>query len=341
MRLFAAAIVVMMGALGGQERVLAMPLLTSAIRPLLTVAGDDFDDARYLTPLGAGFDGVGGLLIDTSAGGSLCSGSLLADGIHVLTAAHCVTDFNGKLDLVAATATFFPSPGGVEVLDVLSAVIHPDFNGFLETGNDLAILTLAVPASAGVQRYDIYRGSDEIGKTFDTAGFGTLGTGALGESGPAGFRRHGLNDFDSTMAGTFDVFPGWTGGDKVLFSDFDDGTAAHDAFGLFFGLNGLGQGADEVSTSSGDSGGPSFINGQIAGVTSFGIRVFFLDGSSSDVDQLTNSSFGEFNAFTRVSQYQDWIDSQTSAVPEPATWATMSIGGLLIGFAGHRRNKRS
>ena len=77
------------------------------------------------------------------------------------------------------------------------------------------------------------------------------------------------------MAGTFDVFPGWTGGDKVLFSDFDDGTAAHDAFGLFFGLNGLGQGADEVSTSSGDSGGPSFINGQIAGVTSFGIRVFF------------------------------------------------------------------
>ena len=138
------------------------------------------------------------------------------------------------------------------------------------------------------------------------------------------------------MAGTFDVFPGWTGGDKVLFSDFDDGTAAHDAFGLFFGLNGLGQGADEVSTSSGDSGGPSFINGQIAGVTSFGIRVFFLDGSSSDVDELTNSSFGEFNAFTRVSQYQGWTDSQVTPVPEPGTWA-MLVGGLMLGWATRSR----
>ena len=141
------------------------------------------------------------------------------------------------------------------------------------------------------------------------------------------------------MTGTLDVFPGWTGGDRVLFSDFDDGTAQHDAFGLFFGINGLGKGLDEVSTAAGDSGGPTFLNGQIAGLTSFGIRVFFLDGSSSDVDAFNNSSFGEFNAFTRVSAYQDWIDSQISPVPEPSTWAMLIMGGLLIGFASRRRTK--
>ena len=141
------------------------------------------------------------------------------------------------------------------------------------------------------------------------------------------------------MTGTLDVFPGWTGGDRVLFSDFDDGTAQHDAFGLFFGINGLGKGLDEVSTAAGDSGGPAFLNGQIAGLTSFGIRVFFLDGSSSDVDDFNNSSFGEFNAFTRVSAYQDWIYSQISPVPEPSTWAMLIMGGLLIGFASRRRTK--
>jgi secreted trypsin-like serine protease len=337
MRLFSAIGILAVVAAG--QCALATPI--AEIRPHLTVAGEDFDDLRYLTPQGTGYDGVGGLLIDTSAGTFLCSGALMSDGIHMLTAAHCLTDFFGNPDFLGGTATFFPNPDGVEVLEIVSAVTHPDFNSFLEAGNDIAILTLAAPASAGVQRYNIYRGADEVGKTFDTSGFGTLGTGLTGESGPAGFRRHGLNEFDSTMAGTFDIFPGWTAGETVLFSDFDDGLPQHDAFGLFFGINGLGLGLDEVSTSTGDSGGPAFVNGQIAGLSTFGIRVFFADGSSADIDELTNSSFGEFNAFTRVSSYQDWIDSYVAAeVPEPATGAMLVLGGLFLAFKARRSASR-
>lgn len=337
MRLF--AVLTIFTALLAQQRASAGIIAGVEIQPKLVVAGSDVDDPRYLTPPGTGYDGIGGLFLETTAGVNICSGSLLEDGIHVLTAAHCVTDFLGNLALVGGNVTFFPSPDGVEVLDVISAVIHPGYNGLLETGNDLAILTLAAPASAGVQRYSIYRGSSEVGSTFDTSGFGALGTGDIGEIYPAGLRRHGLNDFDATMTGTFDVISGWTAGDNVLFSDFDDGTAAHDGFGLFFGLFGLGQGQDEVNPASGDSGGPAFINGQIAGITSFGFRVFFADGTTSDVTDFTDSSFGEFNAYTRVSQYQDWIDSQIQVVPEPAPFALLAMGFVMAGWAKRRRER--
>ena len=73
----------------------------------------------------------------------------------------------------------------------------------------------------------------------------------------------------------------------------------------------------------GDSGAPAFIDGRIAGVASFRLRLQFTDGVSSDVDDISNASFGEFNAFTRASLYDSWINP----VPEPGT-ATFCDGGV-------------
>ena len=71
-----------------------------------------------------------------------------------------------------------------------------------------------------------------------------------------------------------------------------------------------------------------------------------VDGNSSDVDGLTNATFGEFNGYTRVSAYQTWIDSQmqfgqpqrSADVPEPSTWSAMATG-LALAVALRRRRQ--
>ena len=89
--------------------------------------------------------------------------------------------------------------------------------------------------------------------------------------------------------------------------DFDDGTAAHDAFGQLFGIHNLGLGNAEGEDAHGDSGGPAFLpNGQIAGIVDFG----FAPTVSSVV--LGNSDFigfGGVNFNTNVAYYANWLNS--------------------------------
>ena len=121
------------------------------------------------------------------------------------------------------------------------------------------------------------------------------------------FAKKGQNTFNAFIDG---------GGPLVLLSDFDSGTAQRDAFAVHCGFApDTGLGASEVSTAPGDSGGPALINGQVAGITSFGTR----GGSPADLDGTVNSSFGEFNGFTRVSQHVSWIQGNHTDLfaPEP------------------------
>ena len=61
----------------------------------------------------------------------------------------------------------------------------------------------------------------------------------------------------------------------------------------------------EICATHGDSGGPTFLNGRIAAVTSAGVGYPVV---TTDVNFLTDSSFGEIGFDTRVAMYQDWID---------------------------------
>jgi hypothetical protein len=77
----------------------------------------------------------------------------------------------------------------------------------------------------------------------------------------------------------------------------------------------------------GDSGGPLFLGGAIAGVNSYSGQL-----PAADVNGDHDSSWGEGNFFTRVSYYRDFILTATGGsavfVPEPATFALL-LAGLL------------
>ncbi|NER05759.1 MAG: hypothetical protein F6K17_25790, partial [Okeania sp. SIO3C4] len=90
----------------------------------------------------------------------------------------------------------------------------------------------------------------------------------------------------------------------------------------------------EANSTEGDSGGPAFINGQIAGITSYGFSSF-TDGI--DVDLISgNSNFGEYSVDTRVSAYASFIDEIINRSSAPGE----NIRGdrddnTLVGAAGN------
>ena len=216
------------------------------------------------------------LLIDGEVGSVGCTGTLLLGGMHVLTAAHCVSDEAGNDILQSGVATFTNS-GAEEAINIDSITIHPNWDGNFIKGDDIAILTLTSQAS--MTGYDIDRNSkDDIQSIGDKVGFGLSGMGTPEDTLTLEFgtKRNGQNKYDATADTMLKALGLRSGRDfvrgAVLQYDFDNGEDAHDAFKFFFGIPGLGLGDDEVSSAPGDSGGPTIKGGIIQGVTSYGTR---------------------------------------------------------------------
>jgi hypothetical protein len=264
---------------------------------------------------GVNLDGV--VRVATSSG--LCSGALLADGIHVLTAAHCVD--GGE----PVTVSFDTELGGAYSLAVSNVAIDPGWTTDLLAGNDLALLTLS-SAATGVTGYNLYTGTAEVGSTVLIAGWGEQGTGATGAvDGTYGTRRYGQNQY----AGTGLLFGGSTG---ILTGDFDSGNGVNNVFGSDASLENLGLGQAEVSIAPGDSGGPTFFGGLLVGIHSFAGTF----GMPPDIDLELNSSFGEIFGDTRLST-STWLSAQL--VPEPESFALAAIGLAALLAAKRARNK--
>jgi hypothetical protein len=64
--------------------------------------------------------------------------------------------------------------------------------------------------------------------------------------------------------------------------------------------------------SSGDSGGPAFINGQIAGIVSYSSALGPI-GQVPDIDAVSNNSYGEMAVMTQVSSYLPFINATLAA----------------------------
>ena len=263
------------------------------------------DPANHIVPPGAGYDGV----VQLFAGGGSGTGVLLKTGRHIITAAH-VVDSGGGVPVPSIDA-YFDLPGGSTPITATQIFIHPDWNGDIFNANDLAIIVLPRMAPQGAERYDLYRGNDELGHMTELVGYGVNGQGA--EQGMDNLKRveynvfevlgeafDGLNMADFRLgAGWFDITP-----DALLSYDFDSGSPANDTFGALFGINDLGLGILEGSGSHGDSGGGAFLNGKLIGVTSGGIEY----GPTDSDNQPFNVSFGTSGFYTRVSHYAEWID---------------------------------
>jgi hypothetical protein len=308
--------------------------------------------------------GVVALIMDYGGGQLfICSGSLMSDRMSILTAAHCVSDGFGTPGPLATTAYFFtgdpdertPFSPNATTVGISKIMVNEGYTGQVIDHNDIAVLRLE-HAVFGVDAYDLYAGNDLTGLDFNVAGYGQRSTvgGTLGADARTGYLREGDNMYDYRMGDPiFSAIPG--NGWQTIFpnnpniawsylSDFDSGAAVNDmacrvaqasnlagAAGAIFCDTGVG--AREVGVAGGDSGGPQFVGGDIASVTSYGLTFGTAWG---DCRAGLQSSCGEFSGYVPVHIHRDFI-AAAQAVPEPATWAMLIAGFGLVGTAARRR----
>ncbi len=293
-----------------------------------------------------------------------CSGALLWSGMHVLTAAHCLTDSTGNNTVDSLSVIFQTAdgvvgaarPGGDTYIQ-----IHPFWNGDVTHGGDLAIITLDAPLP-GTEGLDIDREGVDVSKHpfVELYGWGRGGQGATGEDPdnyPGGSRLlSGWNNYDALyneIPGQpymydFDNYtpgPNYVGDvgwvhvynfDTFIWRD-ENGDSYYDGDGKLVNAS-----PGEVFIAGGDSGGPTFAQ-LVESPVILGIHSF-TDGAeqgvATDINGITDSTFGEVGADTRVFVYADWIDSvvNTSPAPEPESWVMMLAGLGLTGWMARRRS---
>jgi hypothetical protein len=308
-------------------------------------------------------DGVARLSFTKPSGASYaCSGSLLAGGAYVLTAAHCADSFTSmKVDFGWADGKSQVS----RTVAVKDAIVNPNWRGQLDTGADMALLRLSAPVT-GIAGYHLSTTND-VGKDYLMAGYGTTSVGGSNAETGWGDRRfghYGYNTFDvdsdtfnrvtskyvGDALGGYD--PAYYAFGTTYMSDFDDGGSNRNSLGRIAGLtgnawsSGLGQGANEALIAGGDSGGGDFVwNGKewlLSAVHSWGWQgsevcpAFGLN--NCDASASNSSSFGDLSGSSATYSHIGWIN-QVTAVPEPETYAMMLSGMALLGALARRRKQ--
>jgi secreted trypsin-like serine protease len=272
------------------------------------VVTGSYTDSRYRANTGEGYDGV----VKVSSNSAYGTGSLLYNGLAILTAAHI---FKGQTNPTASVS--FQTISGTQTITSRSVIVNPYYDS-INGNHDLAIVWLTMPAPTTANRYTIYRQADEIGQNMTMVGYGKMGTGQTGSSidNNNSTRILSNNTVDAdigTLKATLGYGLSWipTSGTQFI-ADFDNGNSANDAIGRLLGNSNTGLGQMEGLIAPGDSGGPALISGKIAGVASYTTSLS-LGNIRPDIDNLANSSFGEIAAWQKVSYYQQWFDETLRA----------------------------
>jgi secreted trypsin-like serine protease len=275
-------------------------------------------------------DGVNlnGVVELDSSSGIGCSGSLLSDGYSILTAGHCITSSYGS-SVPTYVDVYFPGPSGPVEYTVTNYYVDPLWTGVNGQGNDLAILRLNQAAPSSAVGYSLYTGI-YTGSPILLAGYGQTGTGITGATGGFGTLRQGQNRYDVNGSAY-----GWSA--NMLVGDFDNGTTTNNALGSTDSDI-----PNEVDTSFGDSGGPSFYDGEIIGVHDLiGCESLNSSGPCTvppSLSTVSNSYFGQLFVDTGVAADASWIESEET--PEPASCSMVLLGLAVAEFLRRRTGRR-
>ena len=290
--------------------VAAVVLLTQSAWGI--VRRDDVADSQYINLANQPQFAAVGKVFGAGAG----SGTVIANGWWVLTAAHVVFG-------VPASSVSFQI--GAATYNAQNVYIYPGYSGIT---HDIALIELNAPV-VGVTPAQIYTGTNEIGKHGHSVGYGLTGTGTTGFiNNTYGTKRAMRNVIDLIILPDGTINPNGT----ILLSDFDSPAGTNNSLGPWgssptpLDLEGMG--------APGDSGGPVFIlEGGVWYIA--GVHSFIGDLGPPAGNGQADASYGDILGSTRVSSYAGWINS---VVPEPASMTALAIG--LIGLLARRRRSR-
>ena len=256
------------------------------------------------------FDCVGQVMTKTDGNWTQSGSCVLIDSLHLLSAAHCMTDYLKKdtvVDYQGMKIKTYVALGRYQnketeysflikntMLKAKSISVHPDY---IKNGScDIALMTLENPLR-GVRTTQLNTFFDELHDTVTGVGFGISGPG----NQPALIASYhvklaGQNLVDSIGGSKMNGIP------TVLFADFDSPDSKDK-------LNKMGSAQPldlEYGIGGGDSGGPVFISKgnklYIAGIA--------ISGGQTAENVLKTGYYGNIMGWTRVSAFSSWIQEQ-------------------------------